>query len=167
MLMRHDAEAVCNNLRARDRAEIACYGYTPAMAVEAFLVPAVLARAFHDAQGPQALIAFHALTPATLAVSLMATERWPAVARRVFRWGHVTARPFLLARGFLRAECRTMEGHDDAIRFLERLGFVHECHVPVFGATGATFIQYAWRLTDHVPFQVTQDAPAAPATPAP
>lgn len=164
MMTRSNAEAVCNNLRARDRAEIACYGYTPAMAVEAFLVPAVLARAFNDAQGPQALIAFHALTPATLAVSLMATERWPAVARRVFRWGHARARPFLLDRGFLRAECRTMEGHDDAIRFLERLGFVRECHVPVFGATGATFIQYAWRLNDHVPLQIAQDAAAATTT---
>jgi hypothetical protein len=167
MLTHDETEAVCTRLRARDRAELACYGWTPSEAMAAFLQPAVLARAFHDAHGPQALIAFHALTPATLAVSLMATDRWPAVARRVFRWGHVSARPFLLANGFLRAECRTLEGHDDAIRFLERLGFVRECHVPLFGANGATFIQFAWRLNDHVPLQITQDAAAATAAPAP
>lgn len=167
MLIHADIEAVCDRLRARDREELACYGWTPADATSAFLQPAVLARAFHDAHGPQALIAFHALTPATLAVSLMATDRWPAVARRVFRWGHASAKPLLLARGFLRAECRTLEGHADAIRFLERLGFVRECHVPLFGANGAPFIQYAWRLNDHVPFQVTQNAAAATATTAP
>jgi len=164
MMNRADVEAVCNHLRGRDQEELACYGCSPADAIEAFLQPAILARAFHDTQGPQALIAFHALTPATLAVSLMATDRWPAVARRVFRWGHVTARPFLLARGFLRAECRTLEGHADAIRFLERLGFARECLVPQFGANGATFIQYAWRLNDHVPVQIAQDAAAAATT---
>ena len=167
MLTRAETQAVCNRLRARDRAELACYGNSPADAVEAFLLPAILARAFHDTQGPQALLAFHALTPATLAVSLMATDRWPGVARQLFRWGHVSARPFLLARGFRRAECRTLEGHADAIRFLERLGFVRECHVPLFGADGATFIQYAWRLNDHVPFQIAQDAAAATSAAAP
>jgi hypothetical protein len=163
MLTHAEIEAVCTRLRARDRAELACYGWTPADAITAFLQPAVLARAFHDMHGPQALIAFHALTPATLAVSLMATDRWHHVARRVFRWGHVSAQPLLLANGFLRAECRTLEGHADAIRFLERLGFVRECPVPLFGATGATFIQYAWRLNDHVPLQITQDASASTA----
>lgn len=167
MLTLPETEAVCHRLRQRDREELACYGWTPADAAKAFLQPAVLARAFHDAHGPQALIAFHALTPATLAVSLMATDRWPAVARRVFRWGHASARPLLLARGFLRAECRTLEGHADAIRFLERQGFVRECHVPMFGANGATFIQYAWRLNDHVPLQITQDAAAATAATTP
>jgi hypothetical protein len=167
MMTRAEAQAVCNNLRARDRAELACYGYAPEDAAEAFLAPAVLASAFHDAQGPQALIAFHALTPATLVVSLMATDRWSHVARPVFRWGHVTARPLLLARGFRRAECRTLEGQADAIRFLERLGFVRECPVPQFGANGATFIQYAWRLNDHVPLQIAQDAAATTATSTP
>jgi hypothetical protein len=60
-----------------------------------------------------------------------------------------------------------MEGHADAIRFLGRLGFVRECHVPEFGAHGATFIQYAWRLNDHVPLQITQDAAATTAPSAP
>jgi len=158
-----DVAAVFARLRERDCDELAAYGWTPEDAWQAFLQPAVLARAFKDGEGAQALIAFHAVTPACLAASLMATDRWPHVARAVYRWGHVTARPFLLSRGFMRAECRTLDGHADAIRFLERLGFVRECHVPLFGARGATFIQYAWRLNDHVPFQITQDAGATAA----
>lgn len=158
-----DVVSVCQRLRQRDRDELAAYGWSAEDAVQAFLQPAVLSTTFHDSDGAQALVAFHAVTPACLAVSLMATDRWPAVARKAFRWGHVTARPRLLAQGFMRAECRTREGHADAIRFLERLGFVRECHVPLFGARGAAFIQYAWRLNDHVPFQITQDASASPA----
>ena len=163
--MKHeDVSAVCARLRARDCEELAAYGWTPEDARQAFLQPAVLSRAFSDGEGAQALIAVHAVTPACLAASLMATDRWPHVARRAFRWGHVTARPRLLAQGYMRAECRTMEGHADAIRFLERLGFVRECDVPLYGARGATFHQYAWRLKDHVPVQITQDARAATAT---
>lgn len=158
-----DITAVCTRLRARDREELAAYGWTPDDAARAFLQPAILSRVFKDGEGAQALIAFHAVTPACLAASLMATDRWPHVARGAYRWGHVTAKPFLLSQGFMRAECRTRDGHADAIRFLERLGFVRECHVPLFGARGATFIQYAWRLNDHVPFQITQDASATAA----
>jgi GNAT superfamily N-acetyltransferase len=155
--------AVCAHLRARDREELAAYGWTPDDALHAFRQRAVLSRVFCDGEGAQALIAFHAVTPACLAASLMATDRWPHVARRAYRWGHVTAKPFLLSQGFMRAECRTLDGHADAIRFLERLGFVRECHVPLFGARGAAFIQFAWRLNDHVPFQITQDAGATAA----
>lgn len=159
-----DVVSVCSRLRARDCEELAAYGWTPEDAHRALLQPAVLSRAFSDSEGAQALIAFHAVTPACLAASLMATDRWPHVARAAYRWGHVTAKPFLLSKGFMRAECRTLDGHADAIRFLERLGFVRECHVPLFGARGAAFIQYAWRLNDHVPFQITQDAGATAAT---
>lgn len=160
----NDIASVISRLRKRDRDELAACGWSASDAMLAFGQPAVLATAFHDSDGPQALVAFHAVTPACLAVSMMATDRWPAVARRAFRWGHVTARRRLLAQGYMRAECRTMEGHADAIRFLERLGFVRECDVPLYGARGATFHQYAWRLKDHVPVQITQDARAATAT---
>jgi hypothetical protein len=163
MLDRHHIDEVLVRLRARDRFELAALGFSAADAAVALAAQPVLARAFHDDAGPQALVAFHAVTPATVAASLLATDRWPRVARRIFRWGHVAARPFLLARGYRRAECRTQAGHDDAIRFLERLGFVRECEVPQFGADGATFLQYAWRLNDHVPLQIAQ-GPAAAAT---
>ena len=157
---------ILERLRPRDAFEMSEYGFDRVTAEAAFRAPAVLAKTFAHDGAAQAVVTFHALTPKALAVSLMATDHWPRVARAVLAWGVRVARPRLLSLGFERAECRTLEGHADAIRFLERLGFVRECRVPHFGATGASFVQYAWRLNDHVSIQSTQ-SPSAAATTAP
>jgi len=159
------ARSIMGRLRARDAAELAEYGFDRETAACAFAAPAVLTRVFQRRTEPVAIVAFHRLTPKTVVASLMATDAWPLVARAVVRWGIREARPVLLAEGYARAECRTMEGHGPAIRLLERLGFVCECRVPNFGASGAAFLQYAWRLDDHVPVQSAQGAPAAATAP--
>lgn len=155
-------QAIFSRLRAWDALELGEYGTDAAGAITAFAAPSVLTRVFADEGNAVAIVAFHQLTPRALVVSLMATDGWLRVARALVRWGVREARPFLLSRGFARAECRTMEGHADAIRLLERLGFVQECRVPSFGASGAAFLQYAWRLNDHV-HQNTQSPAAATA----
>ena len=158
----HDAvQSIMGRLRARDAAELAELGFEREQAAHAFIAPAALTRVFGQDGVPVAIVSFHRITPATVAASLMATDDWRRVARAVVRWGLREARPALLDMGFARAECRTMEGHADAIRLLERLGFVCECRVPNFGATGAAFLQYAWRLDDHVPVQSAESATAA------
>jgi hypothetical protein len=154
------ARSIMARLRARDAAELAEYGLDRDTAALAFAAPAVLACAFAHKGEPAAIVAFHRLTPKAVVVSLMATGDWPRVARAVVRWGIREARPALLRQGYARAECRTMEGHADAIRLLERLGFIRECRVPNFGASGAAFLQYAWRLDDHVPVQIAESAAA-------
>lgn len=106
----------------------------------------LLGKVFAIDEWPAAVVAFHAVTPRTVSASMLATDEWPRVARSVIRWGRRVAKPDLLARGFARAECRTMEGHDDAIALLVSMGFRRECRVPAFGATGKTFIQFAWTL---------------------
>ncbi|MFM9865516.1 MAG: hypothetical protein ACKVRO_18140 [Micropepsaceae bacterium] len=162
--MHEAALSIMGRLRARDAAELAELGVDPESAATAFASPAVLARTFtHDGQ-PAAIVAFHRLTPRTVAASLMATDDWPRVARAVIRWGIREARPALLNAAYARAECRTMEGHGDAIRLLERLGFVCECRVPNFGANRTAFLQYAWRLEDHVPVQIAESPAAATPT---
>lgn len=155
------ARAIMLHLRARDAAELAECGFDREAAAHAFAAPAVLARVFEHEGRPVAIVAFHRLTPKAVVASLMATDAWPRVARAVVRWGIREARPALLAHGYIRAECRTIEGHADAIRLLERLGFIAECRVPNFGAGGAAFLQYAWRLDDHVPVQDAQSTTAA------
>lgn len=148
--MIEDIRSILARLRPRDARELIEYGLDPEAAAAGFLAPAVLVRLFAHEDLPVAIVAFHQLTPKTLVVSLMATDAWPRVARAVLSWGVREARPKLIARGFERAECRTMEGHAEAIELLERLGFVRECRLPRFGAQGASFLQYAWRLIDHV-----------------
>ena len=135
----------------RDRIELLELGINEQAAIEAFAAPSVLTRVFERDDTPHAIIAFHQLTPKALVVSLMASAEWSSVAPSVWRWAQRTAKPYLLAQGFTRAECRTMTGHDDAIHFLERLGFTRECCVPAYGASGNSFLQYAWRLENHVP----------------
>ena len=158
------ARSIMGRLRARDAAELFELGIDSDSAAAAFANPAALAHVFaHDGK-PTAIVAFHRLTPKTVAASLMATDDWPHVARAVVRWGIREARPALLAEGYARAECRTMDGHAPAIRLLERLGFVCECRVPNFGASGAAFLQYAWRLDDHVPVQSAEGATTAAPT---
>lgn len=161
--MLDDIRSILMRLRPRDARELAAYGFDVEAAALAFASPAILARVFAHEGRPTAIVTFHTLTPKALVVSLMATDDWPHVAKRVVRWGWRTARPALLALGYERAECRTIEGHTEAIELLERLGFVRECLLPRFGAQGASFLQYAWRLTDHVPVQLTQSAAATPA----
>ncbi|MFM9863644.1 MAG: hypothetical protein ACKVRO_08555, partial [Micropepsaceae bacterium] len=156
--MHEAARSIMGRLRARDAVELAELGIDPESAANAFASPAVLARTFVHDGTLAAIVSFHRLTPKAVAASLMATDNWFRVARAVVRWGIREARPALLAKGYARAECRTMEGHADAIRLLERLGFVCECRVPDFGATGAAFLQYAWRLEDHVPVQIAESS---------
>ena len=144
-----DVRSILAKPRKRDRLEMLEQGMDAAAAAAGFAVPAVLARVFAHRGQPAAVVTFHAITPKALAVSLVATDDWPRVARAMMRWGVREARPYLLEQGFARAECRTMDGHADAIRLLERFGFVLECRLPDFGASGAAFLQYAWRLNDH------------------
>jgi hypothetical protein len=158
-----EIRAILANLRPRDAAELHEYGLDAEAAALAFASPAVLARVFAHEGRPTAIVTFHRLTPKALVASLMATHEWTHTARAVVRWGVREARPALLAQGYERAECRTLEGHSDAIRLLEHLGFTLECRLPRFGATGATFLQYAWRLNDHVPFQIPEGPAAATA----
>jgi len=162
--MLDDIRSILARLRARDARELAAYGLTLEAAALAFASPAILARIFAHEGRATAIVTFHRLTPKALVVSMMATDDWPFVARAVVRWGWREARPVLIAAGFERAECRTIEGHVEAIELLERLGFVRECPLSRFGAHGASFLQYAWRLNDHVPIQLTESpAPAATA----
>jgi hypothetical protein len=155
--------SIMARLRERDRCELAEYGVDREAAAAAFASPAIAARVFAHEGQPAAVVAFHHLTPKALVVSLMATDAWRHVARAAVRWGLREAKPLLLSLGYERAECRTMEGHAEAILLLERLGFVCECRLARFGASGTTFLQYAWRLSDHVPVQSAQSAPAAEA----
>lgn len=144
-----EVEALMHNLRARDKLELRACGYnSPAQVARTFARVLCGAVFLHDWR-PAAVVAFAEMTPSTLSAALLASDDWPKVARRVMRYGQRTLKPMLLGKGYKRAECRTIAGHDDAIRFLKRFGFVEECRVPLYGRDGETFVQFAWRLCDH------------------
>lgn len=147
------ARSVLQAARARDRAEIeAVVGYDFALGrfLEPWLDGALIVRVFEHEKTPAAFVAVHAVNARTVAMSMIATDAWRHVARAVAKWAKREAMPLLLGLGYVRAECRAIDGHEDGQVFLEWLGFHLECRCPQFGHNGETFLQYAWRSNDHV-----------------
>lgn len=139
---------IIQNCRARDRAELEAFWGLKLTLDQApqWAASAVLLHIFDGGKRDQpiAFVAAHALTPSTVQMSMIATEDWPKVAWQVIRWAKRVALPDLKAQGFRRAECRTIDGHADAIRFLTALGFVREATCPAYGRSGEAFHQYAF-----------------------
>lgn len=139
-----------SNLRDRDKRELDELGVPRDAVVDLLTRGYAVGAIFPHQWMPAAVIAFHPITPRCVSASLLATDDWSKVARRVVRWGVRVAKPKLLSMGFTRAECRVMAGHEEALRLLQFLGFRAECVLGDYGTSGADFYQFAWRLNDHV-----------------
>lgn len=153
MSLLEGATFVLRYCRARDRAEIdAVVGYDRARNgfLDPWLATAVLARVFDHDGMPAAVIAVHEINACTVSLSMFATYQWRHVALAVAKWARRECMPQLLAAGYRRAECRAIDGHEDAQAFLKFLGFTLECRCPEYGRGGETFLQFAWRANDHV-----------------
>lgn len=77
-------------------------------------------------------------------VWMFATDRWPEVALGVTRFIKKVMIPALEEAGCHRAECRSMEGHEVAHKWLESLGADKESELPNYGRNGETFYLYRW-----------------------
>lgn len=87
-------------------------------------------------------------SPGVAKVWMFATDNWRKVAGSVSLFVRDKFIIDLMDMGVHRAECLSIEGHDVAHRWLEWLGAVRECEVPLRGKNGETFYQYAWRKPD-------------------
>lgn len=143
-------QQLLSRLRQRDCEELAEYGFTRAQAEQSMRQPHVDFCMWSTPAGPAAAMWFDALTPRALCVSLLATDEWDQVALSVIKYGIRVVRPKLLRLGYTRAECRTMSGHDDAIRLLTHMGFVCEVTLHNYGASGRDFHQFAWSMKNDV-----------------
>jgi hypothetical protein len=122
-------------------------------------------RIFYDRNNnPACFVMFHPMTVKALAASLIATDSFREIAPELLKWGLKEFKPQALANGYKRLECRTLSGHHDAIKLLERLNFRREVVLKEYGAEGQTFLQYAWRLSDNV-FQHPEDSEGPAAAP--
>lgn len=97
---------------------------------------------------PAAVVAATEAYPGVYQVGMYATKDWPKVALGLTKWTLRVMRPALLQAGGHRMECRSIDSHDQAHRWLEMLGAVRECVLPDCGKDRETFFQYAWRLSD-------------------
>lgn len=77
-------------------------------------------------------------------VWMFATDRWNEVALGVTRFIKRVMIPAIIESGWHRAECRSIEGHPTAHRWLEALGASHEHTLHFFGKRGDSFRLYSW-----------------------
>jgi hypothetical protein len=129
------------------------------------LWPAGRSSGFAQADMPVAVVAAIECWPGFYSVGMFATDAWPEVACSLTRWARRRMAASLLAAGAHRMECRTIEGHETAHRWLERLGAVREAVMPDMGRNRETFYLYAWRLSD-VSARIVLESQAAAAAPA-
>jgi hypothetical protein len=93
---------------------------------------------------PIAILCLLWVTPRATSAGLLATDRWPEVAKAYSKHCDRVLKPKLIADGVRRIEARTWDQHEDARRWLTWLGAKEECRLPEWGANGETFIQYGW-----------------------
>lgn len=92
---------------------------------------------------PIAAVGAYPVWPGVWAVWAFGTERFPEVALSLTRFIRRIMIPSMKRAGMHRAECKSLDGHADAQRWLECLGFTREATHRQYGRAGETFHTYA------------------------
>ncbi len=85
--------------------------------------------------------------PQVWTVWMYATDDWPAVALSATRHIKSVVREHMISRGAVRADCWSMDGHDEAHRWLEVLGARREASLEDYGRNRQTYHCYSWTKT--------------------
>lgn len=104
---------------------------------------------------PVAAFGFQPMTTPVWAAWALGTRRMVRVIPAITRWCWAHEQK-LIDAGVRRVEARTIEGHDQAHRWLERLGCQRVCDLPDHGHNGELFHLYAWHLGAGRPTQNTR-----------
>lgn len=157
-LVRH----VALNMRARDHREVLALRFSkdPAdlvdewKAIRSLIVMEGIITA--DDGEPVSLIGITLAGPGLGNAHMIATDRWPEVARAAHRFVRRVAFPRLIEPVLRRLECRCLEDHTVARRWLKQLGFHEEGRHPALGENGETYLTFGWINPDfggmnHVP----------------
>ena len=87
------------------------------------------------------------IRPCMWNVWMFATDRWAEVALSVTRQIKKEMIPWLISAGAVRADCWSMEGHDEAHRWLECLGARREATLEDYGTERKLYHCYSWTLS--------------------
>ena len=143
----HTLFAVLEDLRDWDRREIfaTLEEQDPFdLAEKIVFLPGVQGAVFSSQGAPVAAAGATPLWPGVAGVWAFGTDRFPEVGLAATRYVRRVLTPNLLAAGFHRAECKSMEGHEEAHRWLEACGLHREATHPKYGRNGETFHTYAF-----------------------
>lgn len=156
--LKENIEFICDNLRPLDWSEISAdmwQGETEDLVAAAMYAGPNL-WLFGDEDGPISCLGAVENSPKRYTVFMFATplfnQIWRPVTRRVVR----VIMPELINQGLRRAECRSLDEHTPAHRWLEFLGAKFEGVARSHGKAGQDFYQYAW-TRDDVLARVKQD----------
>jgi hypothetical protein len=81
--------------------------------------------------------------PGVWSVWMFATDDFYKVALTVTRFARNKMKPVLQSVAH-RVECRSIEGHTEAQKWLEFLGMTQESVIPKYGKNGETFLLYSF-----------------------
>ena len=142
-------EPVYANLRPWDLSECEAVSYQWDAVNMAHLVAANCdGRAVLRGGKPVAVISWLQMHPGCYTVAMLATPDWPSVALSVTKWVRRALIPKLLDSGARRVECKSIDGHTDAHRWLLSLGARAESRLESYGKNGETFVLFRWLRAD-------------------
>lgn len=104
--------------------------------------------AVHDDAGPVCIGAGIEGRPNVVTLLFFATDRFPAAAIGVARFATRQLFPAYRRAGAHRIEAVSIDGYDEAHRWIGLLGLKHEATMPGYGKNGQTFHQFAWVADD-------------------
>lgn len=140
---------VANRMRDRDLEELqAVYPVDGREAVAAWFVKSHAGRrdAFCCYIGAEPVAVGMAIEgrPNVITLGLIATDRFPMVAKEGARFLRQRFFANMKKAGCHRIECVTIEGYEETHRWLRILGLKREAIHPGYGKRGETFHTYAW-----------------------
>jgi len=138
---------VLYNLRAADRREIEAtvHRFDSAALARATCGCRLGFVAAADDLTPVAALAACELWPGVWQLGLFATPRWPEVGRSVTRFARRWLGSRLDALGAHRAQAFSIAGHEEAQRWMLRLGARCEATLAGWGKGGEDFKVFVWR----------------------
>jgi len=139
---------VARRMRAADRREIAAglWDASPEAIAHGLSAPGLIVLAAGRNRA-EAIVAIGWRAPCLVEVAMFASDAFPQVALCLTRHLRRVVMPALLERGVIRAECRSIEGHVAAHRWLLALGARPEAVLEDCGKGRERFVQFAWTRT--------------------
>lgn len=140
---------VVDNMRDSDRREIFATRWTDSQAD--LVKDCLMCGHFGWVMGLERPISFVGATPmhpGVWGVHMFATPEFRRIGHSLTRHVRRVMIPSLVSAGAHRAECKSMEGHDVAHRWLGYLGAQHEATLKEYGRNGEDFRLYVWRRCD-------------------
>jgi hypothetical protein len=99
---------------------------------------------------PVAIVALIPMWPGLYQAGMFATSDFPKVAMRLTRALQKSIIPVIgELREVRRVQCHSIEGYDEAHRWLLSLGAEKEAVIPNYGRNGESFVTFSWN-SDHV-----------------